>query len=53
MKKFDLTEEKPLEMQSINLTKPDKDLVVIEKLDYLIDLLETALKLEYLKCSKD
>lgn len=50
MKTFDLTKEQPPEANVFDLTEPDSLLVIDEKLNYIADLLETALRLGYLKC---
>lgn len=50
MRTFDLTKEQIAETSEFDLTQAPPDLVLNEKLDYIIDLLETALRLEYLSC---
>lgn len=50
MKYYDLTTEQPSEPNVFDFTRPDPALSIDEKLSYIADLLETALKMEYLTC---
>lgn len=50
MKIYDMTQEQAPESNVFDYTQSDSDLVLNEKLDYIADLLETALRLEYLTC---
>lgn len=50
MKTYDLTTQQSPEPGVFDLTQPDPILAIDEKLNYIADLLETALKLEYLTC---
>lgn len=51
MKTFDLTKPEP-EPNVFDFTQHDPLLAIDEKINYIADLLEVALKLGYLSCPK-
>lgn len=49
MKTFDLTQPQN-ELNVFDFTQPDPLLAIDEKINYIADLLEVALGVEYLRC---
>lgn len=51
MKTYDLTQPQH-DLNVFDFTQPDPLLAIDEKVNYIADLLEVALKMEYLSCNK-
>jgi hypothetical protein len=51
MKTYDFTTNTPPEPNVFDFTQPEPLLAIDEKINYIADLLETALKMEYLRCT--